>query len=209
MKKGLLFFAVAALISTSVFSSGVSAKSGQPYKVDTVQTSNGQTANVYYFESERDAEIFQKKKYSTATALENEQQLSTEKNASLTGGYTYTGYHGNIQHFFKEKKVNNKTNAPVKGVKFDFAEQRSTKTSASVSADFPKIFKAQVGLEYTSTHTYTISIPVDIPAQHYGQVLTYNNTDVYKFNHVVAGGFNVYYPTESDSYDIYIVKIRN
>ncbi|GEC91711.1 MULTISPECIES: hypothetical protein [Brevibacillus] len=209
MKKGLLFLAVATLISTSVFSSGVSAKSAQPYKIEKVQTSDGQTANVYYFESEMDAEIFQKKKYSKATTLENQQQLSEEKNASLMYGYTYTGYHGNIQHFFKEKKVNNHSDVPVKGVKFDFSEQRSTKTSASVSADFPKVFKAQVGLEYTSTHTYTISIPVDIPAKHYGQVLTYNNTDVYKFKHPAYGGFNVYYPTESDAYDVYIVKIRN
>ncbi|KZE53996.1 hypothetical protein AV540_07140 [Brevibacillus parabrevis] len=187
---------------------GVSAKSVEPYKVEKVQASNGQTANVYYFESEKEAELFQKKKYAKAAAFENQQQVSGEEQAAALIGYAYTGYHGNIQHFFKEKKVNNNSDSEIKGVKFDFSEQRSTKTSITVSSDFHKFFKAQVGKEFTQTHTYTVSIPVDIPAKHYGQVITYNNTDVYKFKHPTSGGFNVYYPTESDGYDVYIVKIR-
>nr|WP_238333155.1 hypothetical protein [Brevibacillus laterosporus] len=212
MRKGILFFTVAALISTSLFSGGVSAKSKetQPYKVEEVQASNGQTANVYYFENEGDAEKFQAEKYSESTALEKQQQLIKEKNLiSPLGlyGYNYLGYHGNIQHFFKEKKVKNNSNSDLKDVKFDFAEQRSTRTSTSVSAEFPKAFKAELGFEYASSHTYTVSIPVNIPAKHYGQVITHNNTDVYKFKHAAYGNFNVYYPTESDEYNVYIVKL--
>ncbi|MCR8985862.1 hypothetical protein NW801_12520 [Brevibacillus laterosporus] len=186
-------------------------KEAQPYKVDKIQVSNGQTANVFYFENEEDAEKFQAERYSESTASTfQEQQLTKEKRSispSALYGYSYLGYHGNIQHFFKEKKVKNNTNSPLKDVKFDFNEQRSTRTSSSVSAEFPKVFKAELGFEYNTSHTYTVSIPVNIPAKHYGQVITYNNTDVYKFKHTTYGNFNVYYPTESDEYDIYIVKL--
>ncbi|MBG9797692.1 hypothetical protein O0555_18785 [Brevibacillus laterosporus] len=194
--------------SVSVAAEEDFTKEAQPYKVDKVQASNGQTANVFYFENEEDAEKFQAEKYSESTVFQ-EQQFTKEKKSISPAlyGYSYLGYHGNIQHFFKEKKVKNNSNSTLKDVKFDFNEQRSTRTSSSVSAEFPKVFKAELGFEYATSHTYSVSIPVDIPAKHYGQVITHNNTDVYKFKHTVYGNFNVYYPTESDEYNVYIVKL--
>ncbi|MCF2946476.1 hypothetical protein [Paenibacillus tarimensis] len=193
------------------------SQKGKPTKIEYITTKNSEIVPLLYFESSEDANLYRQQKMENSKSLQYSpiDQNTNQIGAMASEGFNYLGYAGVFAYDYQYVYYRNTTTTEKKWTR-TIQRGSSSKTSISVNAEFPKVFKAQVGVEFANSTTFTDTFEVLVPPNKQGEIWSWNDAKWYNWSYTSCGwfscstsNFSATRPTDNFGYEIYILDFRD
>lgn len=216
-------FAVIALILAMLVVPGqafakkdATVESGKPTKTEYISSENGKVVPVLYFDSAEDIQLYQEKRSEELNLQYSKaQQDQSQISPMAVSDFTYNGYVGVLPFDYQYVYTQNKTQQTQKWTR-TVSRTSSSKTNVTVGTDFAKAFKAEVGVEWANSTTFTDTFEVNIPKMKQAEIWSWNNAKWYNWTWKNCGfwsctnvNFSATRPTDNFGYEIYILDFRD
>lgn len=218
MKKKFLLLVSLFLISSLLPVANVHAtteKKVEPYKTEQLILDDGTVIPIYYFENPEDGDKHRERLaslHNTSSPMKlplvnlsnNEPHMSP---LGLFVSYKMIRYGGTLKYNFDVQYTYNGTSLP-QSWKPTVSRSTSSETSIKVGSDFDKAFKAEVGLVFKTTETWSHTFDFVIPPRKQYEIWTWNIAEHWGFRKIPLFGssvdFTVYRPTSTYGHAIYV-----
>lgn len=196
----LLFGIATPLSNNDVYASEAPDSLIKPDKIEYITSKKGEKIPVIYIEDADKAQKFMEQNGFTREAQSGKNLLALAK-------YSYVEYAGTFNYDYKVTYTENRSSKDFNWVR-KITRSSSSKTSISVNADFPKIFKTAVGQEWSKTENFEDTFNVVIPPNKQGEIWTWNVAKNYIFKNGTER-FNAFWPTDNFGQSIIITNFRD